>query len=449
MAYSYSITKEITGNASERMSFFEYLYVFVIIIYAGRANTFVESGSFLDNPVGASLLIVLSGILAIKWNIKFNKQYYLLIFGLLIYFMAVTIKYSELRPTIFLSHFILFSIVYFTVKSLKVSFFITYEHVTYYLAIIGLLFWIIQIVLGGDTLFSYFSKIPSLDTFSYVSGNGLNAILYSVQPTSMSVQYDFLPPRNCGFAWEPGAFAVYLCLAIFINLFVIKSDARSNKHLWVFVIALLSTQSTTGYIISMVLLFYYLLNKKLSIMVLLLPLVVIIIITVFSLPFMSNKILIVFEQVSDVETMVINSIDSGSSYAPGRFASFVIAFRDFINNPVLGLATVNQESWTYRSGASISPISGIGNLLAQYGIIGFFFFMVFTIKSSLLFAKQFNYKGKLLLFFLILLISVSYSVILLPLVMSFWIYQLFEHQYFIRNKNDNVVINSGNKPVIP
>jgi len=448
MAYLYSNNKEVTGNVFERMSFFEYLYVVVIIIYAGRANIFVESGSFLDNPVGASLLIVLSGILAIRWNIKFNKQYYLLIFGLFIYFMAVTIKYGEIRPTIFLSHFILFSIVYITIKSLKVNFFITFEQVLYYLAIIGLFFWGIQIVLGGDTLYSYFNKIPSLYTFSYVSGNGLNAILYSVQPTSMSFQYDFLPPRNCGFAWEPGAFASYLCLAIFINLFVIKSDARSNKHLWVLVIALLSTQSTTGYIISLVILFYYFLNKNLNIMMLLLPLVVIIIITVFSLPFMSNKILIVFEQVSEIETMVVNSIDLGSSYAPGRFASFVIAFEDFINNPVLGMATVSQESWTYKIGASISSISGIGNLLAQYGIIGFFFFMLFTIKSSLLFAKQFNYKGKLLLFFIILLISVSYSVILLPLVMSFWMYQLFEHQHFIRNNNDNVGINAGNKPVI-
>jgi hypothetical protein len=442
------MTNQTLNKVSERMSFFDYLYVVVIIIYAGRANVFVESGSFMDNPVGASLLIVLSGILALRWNIKFNKQYYLLIFGLFIYFIAVTIKYGEIRPTIFLSHFFLFSIVYIAVKSLKVNFFIIFEQVLFYLAIIGLFFWVIQILLGGDTLYSYFNKIPSLYTFSYVTGDGLNVILYSVQPTSMSLQYDFLPPRNCGFAWEPGAFAVYLCLAIFINLFVIKSDARSNKRLWVFVIALISTQSTTGYIISLVILFYYYLNKNLNIMVLLLPLIVIIIITIFSLPFMSEKILFVYEQVSEIETMVVSSIDLGASYAPGRFASFVIAFEDFINNPVLGMATVSQESWTYKIGANISPISGIGNLLAQYGIVGFFFFMLFTIKSSLWFAKQFNYKGKLLLFFLMLLISVSYSVILLPLIMSFWMYQLFEYQPFIRNIKDKVSINAGNKPVI-
>lgn len=418
----------------------------VLIIYAGRASVFVESGSFSENPIGASLLIVLSGIMVIRWNIKFNKQFYLLILGLFIYFVAVTIKYGEFRPTIFISHFFLFFTVYVTIKSLRTQLFIIFEKVLFSLAILGLLLWGMQILMGGDTLYNYFSKIPSLDSFSYVSGSGLNVILYSVQPASMSIQYDFLPPRNCGFAWEPGAFAVYLCMAIYINLFMSKSDANSKKRLWILVFALLSTQSTTGYIIALVILFYYFLNRDLNIMVLLLPLVVILLIAIFSLPFMSDKILFVYEQINEIETMVVNSIDRGSSYAPGRFASFVIAFRDFVNNPVLGLATVSQESWTYKIGASISPISGLGNLLAQYGIVGFIFFITLTVKSSLLFAKHFDYKGNLLLFFLLLLISISYSVILLPLVMSFWMYQLFEHLDIIKIKHGIVGFKAGNKP---
>jgi hypothetical protein len=421
----YSNNKELKGNVSERMSFFEFLYVFVLIIYAGRANNFVESGSFLDNPVGASLLIVLSGILAIRWNIKFNKQYYLLIFGVLIYFMAVTIKYGEIRPTIFLSHFFLFSIVYITIKSLKVLLFITFEKALYYLAIIGLFFWGIQIVLGGDTLFSYFNKIPSLDTFSYVSGNGLNAIIYSIQPASMSIQYDFSPPRNCGFAWEPGAFAVYLCLAIYINLFLVTDEKGRKVRFWILLFALLSTQSTTGYSILLVILFFYFLNKNVSILILLSPILVVLLVFLFSLPFMGDKIADVYRQVAEVEPIIERSVIYGSSYAPGRFASFVIAFRDFLDNPILGLASVNEQSWTYKAGASIGSISGIGNLLAQYGLIGFLFFIIFATGSSVMFAKIHNYKGKTLLFLIILLISVSYSILFLPIVMSFWIYKLF------------------------
>jgi len=421
----YSNNKELKGNVSERMSFFEFLYVFVLIIYAGRANNFVESGSFLDNPVGASLLIVLSGILAIRWNIKFNKQYYLLIFGVLIYFMAVTIKYGEIRPTIFLSHFFLFSIVYITIKSLKVLLFITFEKALYYLAIIGLFFWGIQIVLGGDTLFSYFNKIPSLDTFSYVSGNGLNAIIYSIQPASMSIQYDFSPPRNCGFAWEPGAFAVYLCLAIYINLFLVTDEKGRKVRFWILLFALLSTQSTTGYSILLVILFFYFLNKNVSILILLSPILVVLLVFLFSLPFMGDKITDVYRQVAEIEILVENSVVYGSSYAPGRFASFVIAFRDFVDNPILGLGSVTELSWTNKAGASIGAISGIGYLLSQFGLIGFLFFIISAVSSSVMFAKIHNYKGSLLQFLLILLISVSYNILFLPVVMSFWVYKLF------------------------
>lgn len=415
-------------NLPHRITFFEYFYVLMLILYAGRANTFFESESLIENPIGFSLPIILSGILAFKWKIVFNKQFYLLILGFFIYFIAVTIKFSEFRPTIFVKYFFLFFIVYTTIKALKFNIFSIYEHTLYYLAIIGLFMWGIQIILGGDTLYNYISRIPSSDTFSYTSSGGLNMIIYSVQPTASSLLYGITIPRNCGYAWEPGGFAVYLCLAIFINLFITSSNNNSNKRFWVFVVALLSTQSTTGYVIFMVIIFYYFLNKNLNLLIVLSPLLIGLLIGIFYLPFMSNKIVNVFNQTSEVEIIIENSIIGEASYAPGRFASFMIAFKDFLNNPILGLGTVSEESLTYKIGANISTISGIGNLLAQFGIIGFLFFVIASIKSSLFFSKYFMYRGKYLLLLIILLISISYSVILLPLVMTYWMFAIFEKQ---------------------
>jgi len=417
------------GKASkvdyQRATFFEYLFVMMLILYAGRGNTFFESGSFIDNPVGVSLPIMLSVILAIKWRITFNKQFYLLILCFFIYFIAITFKYGEFRPTIFLIYVILFFVVYSAVKALNFSLFIIYERLLFILTILGLFMWGIQIVMGGDTLFNFISRIPSIDEFSFVSSSGLNIIIYSVQPTSSSLLYGIMIPRNCGFAWEPGAFAVYLCLAIFINLFITSSDKNSKKRFWVFAVALLSTQSTTGYIISLIIFFYYFLNKNKDVLILLFPLVVIALAYIFSLPFMGNKIIEVINQTGEVETIVENSIIRGSSYTPGRFASFVISFEDFLNNPIFGLGTVSEKSWINKIGARVSPISGIGNLLAQFGLIGFIFFIVYSLKSSFFFSKHFKYKGDFLLFFIIISISISYSVIVLPLLMSFWMYDLF------------------------
>ena len=103
----------------------------------------------------------------------------------------------------------------------------------------------------------------------------------------------------------------------------------------------------------------------------------------------------------------------------------MIAFRDFQDNPVLGLGGQDEESWTYKIGANVSKITGIGYILSQFGIIGFLFFTILSFKTSSGFAKWYKYKGALLLFIVILFISISYSIILSPLIMGFWMYGLF------------------------
>ena len=430
MTYLSSFEIETSKESNIGISFFEYFFVFVLIIYAGRSNTFVEKISIVENPIGTFIPILLSSLLAIKWRIVFNKQFSILIICLLIYFIAISIKYHEIRPTIFLDYFFKFFIVYATVKALKYNLFPIYEYLLYCLAIIALFMWCFQIILGNDTLYNHFNKIPSIDSFSYVSGDGLNAILYSIQPTTRSLLYGYMIPRNCGYVWEPGGFAAYLCLAILNNLFISKSDKNSKTRFWVLLLALLSTQSTTGYVIFIVLVIYKIVNKKLNILLLLMPVLVSAIIYLFSLPFMRNKIIEEFSQIGELDMLVENSIAMESSYAPGRFLSFVIAFRDFRNNPIFGLGSHNEESWTNKAGASISVISGIGYLLAQFGIVGFLFFILVTIRTSIFFSKYFNYKGRFLLFFIIILASISNSIVLLPLVMGFWMFALFEHQKY-------------------
>ena len=177
--------------------------------------------------------------------------------------------------------------------------------------------------------------------------------------------------------------------------------------------------------ILLLILFFFLLNKRVNTLILLSPILIIILGLLFSLPFMGEKIADVYRQVAEIDLIIENSVTLGTSYAPGRFASFVIAFKDFLDNPILGLGSVNEQSWTYKLGASIGSISGIGNLLAQFGLIGFLFFTFTTIMSSILYAKMYNYRGKLFFFLIILMISVSYSILFLPIVMSFWAFYFF------------------------
>jgi hypothetical protein len=453
MLYNPSISSYSSTTSTQKLSFFEYFFVLVLIIYAAHANRFVVSFSIIENPIWFSVPIILSGILFLKWGCVFNKQFYLLILGFFLYFFAISVKYHEIRPTFFLNYVLLFFITYATVKALKVNLFRIFEFLLFYLAIVGLVMWAIQIILGGDTLYNYFGRIPSIDTFSYVSGNGLNAIFYSVQPTTMSLQFDFLPPRNCGFAWEPGGFAALLCLAIFINIYLYESDRKSKIRFWILLAALISTQSTTGYTIFTLMIIFYYLNKRLSVILVLMPVVITIIIIVFSLPFMSDKIVSLANETSQIDIMVEGSIGMDSSINPQRFASFLIAFRDFLNNPVLGLGGNAEASWTYKIGANVSAITGIGNILAQFGIVGFLFFIISLYQTSLFFSKTFRYYGKFLFFLIVLFISISYGIVLLPLLMSFWMFKLFTpfgiNEDDIPNQGLNTKYRMKNPDIIP
>ncbi len=68
---------------------------------------------------------------------------------------------------------------------LKFNFFRIYEFLLYQPGNYSIGMWSIQTILSGDTLYNYLSKIPGIEQFSFVSGDGgINAIIYSIQTTT-------------------------------------------------------------------------------------------------------------------------------------------------------------------------------------------------------------------------------------------------------------------------
>jgi hypothetical protein len=331
-----------------------------------------------------------------------------------------------IHPVFFVSLFVSFIVTYCTIKAYKFDLFRIFESILYYLAFFSLAMWLVQLILGADNLFSIVSKLPNITTFSSVTGDGLSIVFYSIQPTSFLIFSNSIIPRNCGFAWEPGGFAVYLSLAIFINLFVSRENPVRNVRFWILSLALLTTQSTTGYIIYVIIILFYILQKNIQLILLLVPGIIVLLIVFISLPFISDKISEMINEATTTEIIIEQAIGAGYTTTPQRFTSLIIALKDFYNNPLLGYGGHIEDRWFNRINADLAPISGLGNLLAQYGIMGFVFFIYSTIKSSVLFSRHFNYKGKYLLFIIIFLILISYSLLFLPIVMCFWMFAIFE-----------------------
>lgn len=404
---------------------FDYIFAFILIIYAGSATVFVRSLNTWEDLIGLSFIIIITLLYAIHKRTKLNRKVYLLITAFVVYFILLTIKFDALHPRFLGIYLISFLIAFVCISNLGYRFFIIYEDILFYLSLVSIMFWAIMLFIPQQL-----AHILNLISFSEPAVGNVqsNIVFFTINaPDIVEISkiniggLSFF--RNSGFAWESGAFAVFINLAMFINLIINRFKLNKNKKLWVMFAALLTTFSTTGYSIFFVLVLFYLNNVNQKYKVLLMPIVFLIGFYVFSVSFMTEKIIEASQQ--NTEQLIEKSILYETSYAPQRITSLVIDFQDFQNNPILGYGGHQEERWTNKLGANIASISGIGKIFSKFGLIGAIFFFVFLIKSSKFLKSIFKFKGWVFPFLIIIMISISYSLIEHPLFMCFWMVAFF------------------------
>lgn len=410
---------------NRKIRIFEYFVVFVIIIYAGNASVFVKALESMEHPVGFMFPIIVVLIFGVIKGVRFNHKYLLLLFGYCVYFIASTIKFGALHPRFFIINIIYFTVAYVVVSGLRTRFFRLYEYILYYLCIIGLILWGLMNIMPYT--FIAFLRYFEFSNQGPVKGNvDFNTIIYTVgyfdhiskSGVNLGGIHIF---RNAGFAWEPGVFASYINLAILFNLIRNRFKINGNKHLWVFMVALASTFSTTGYSLFVLLLFFYLYNQDLVKVIWLAPIFAVVGLLLFTLPFMSEKITDTGQ--FTIEEMIYNSTKYNFSYTPQRFKSLQIDFVDFLNHPVIGYGGHLEAIWTNQLGAKIATISGFGKIMAQFGMVGILFFLYSLWQSSKQVINIYQIKGVIFPFLFVLLISISYKINTV-LYMCFWLLYL-------------------------
>lgn len=103
--------------------------------------------------------------------------------------------------------------------------------------------------------------IPSVFVYFPTISNYADVTFYNLYISVVFASVDVI--RNTGIFREPGVFMIYLTFALMLELFFFKK--RDIRNIIVFVIALLLTKSTAGYIITFLLLgFKYLFYSKLK-----------------------------------------------------------------------------------------------------------------------------------------------------------------------------------------
>lgn len=229
--------------------------------------------------------------------------------------------------------------------------------------------------------------------------------------------------RNCGIFWEPGAFAGVITLCLALNIKQLPELWKKHRFKVIAIItALLTTQSTTGYIVFFLIGCYFLLffvrDKTIAITVL--PLLFIISIIVYSnATFLQTKV----EEQSESSLV----LDKGE-FSNTRFGAFIFDYHYIKKHPIVGNGF--HESTRYadnpeliqliQMGEDLGHGNGLSNFMACLGIPFMFFYLLLSFKAVLKFDRRVG----------ILVIPV----IALSLMSEQWLfYPLFAGMMFLKN----------------
>ena len=280
---------------------------------------------------------------------------------------------------------------------------------------------------------SVIKRSPPTETYSFLVGLG--------SQIEMGIR------RNIGFTWEPGKFACWVLIGLFINLIrhkFIFFPYKKNKNFYILFITLLTTLSTTGYSIIAILILFVLINKKsTSLKLLIIASTAIIIPYILRLSFMSEKIIGLMDLENGLNTIEYHrSHDGLDIVCPQRFTGCYVSFLNLIHDYWLGYNQLIKSYTTevlFKGSVIVAPSEGLINILAKYGILVGAFFYYWLYKSSQYLSEVFNYKGKFIFFIFFIAISFSYdfweNCILMYLYLCVF-YKKYDSRYF-----DNIKTN--------
>lgn len=420
---------------------FDFLYMFVMVIYMAQATpeTSRMVGTLSGNPIPFLIPIILTFVLYRKHPISFNnKNLYIILSLYFIWAFCSLIKYGdfsiqELSYHFFMVYAIIIAYIHnriFGYKLLPI-----YEDIMVLLCKIAVCGWLIAVLLPFSA--SFFRMFPE-------TGYGNNVLYFFTWMDPLKGQVNLGIIRNAGCSCEPGRFAIMVTLAMFCNLCQNGIKFKKNKNIWWFILALVTTQSTTGFASALILYIIFLIKKfNLKYIAILVMVMVPIIYGLFQLDFMGDKITDRLTNAQDVSRLYEqfdyhNTNEDEGTYLGSidRFEAMVFEWMNLIHDPLLGYGRNFKHSFFYTDiTTNYTLANGLVKILSNYGIfLGLFFFLI-LIKSSFRISKDCREQRTIGLFLILCLSAISYPILSVPVFTTFWFYGYFRCKHTFSNKS--------------
>lgn len=326
-------------------NFFDYFLLTAIIALTGFEFF------YRDNTMIYLLLFPVSFILFYFKNLKISYRFlfFILIFSILHFAHSFIFKMSYFLPITSVLRFF----IYFMIASvIGLRFNKVYINIIYFICFYSIILFLLTLISDDFYNFLLFisRNINSLnidfESQSYLdsSNPSQNIIVYLIPLRTVF--------RNNGPFWEPGMFAVFINIALAINL--ISNKTLLEKKNIIFIIASITTLSTTSFLTTFLIILYHFIfktSRKYSIIFLLIiPFVVI---PVYNTDIIKGK----FEYNTEI-------IDESAS----RFGAAIIHFNEILKSPLIGYGAHSNTALEKSLGElSVSP-NGLTNIIRYYGI---------------------------------------------------------------------------------
>lgn len=405
---------------------FNYFFLFWIIIFAGSATVFARSLGDI-RTIGNGFALILTLIFINVNKIRFNNHYGIVICVFSGYALATFVNNHLINPFWWSQWLIWLSIAYCICQGFKNTLFKTYEDILLWLCIISIPFWL-WLLFDYNSLAMFAKSIAFSEPFSKECDVKANIIVYTINSLDTTVNNFSWLKRNPGFAWEPGAFSSFICLAILCNMIRTKMRLKQNWRFWFFVFILFTTQSTTGIIIFLLMMAGVLIIKRrFGPLIISIP----ILILLYQLPFVKDKLLEEFTKLNEFNLADMQE----NKYALGRLISFKISIDEFLRHPLLGLGGYTEGTWLKQHGYdNLSVISGIGQILSMFGSIMTCVFLYCLHVSAKKISQWWHSNYGYLLWVVMLGSMFSYSLWTTPLFIAFWMFGYLCFQPLKRKK---------------
>lgn len=230
-------------------------------------------------------------------------------------------------------------------------------------------------------------------------GGGINFIIYNFQQAS---EYAMLN-RNCGPFWEPGMFAVFLDLALFVNLYLIRGKKIASIIL---AIALLTTMSTGGYVGGLFIVSSFFVLERKHVVLSFFSVIIFVVLSYlfFTYDFLGDKL---------IQQMTVFQLGNDES----RFGALLTHWKIFTDNPLCGYYGI--EGYTVDGRMALA--SGLLIPLSSRGLFVGALYYIMLYKASINYSLYYTHKKQVgvFLFLLILLLSMSQTILLTSCILVF------------------------------